>query len=122
MLAGYIVFNQYAMLMPDLRLPHDVPPRSRWGFACRGELEELERVAAPKLDGPRTDFWDKKYEDAKKKYLPCGVYAMIFGHTDVVEWLEAQGAKEHKKYIVKEDDKGKWTVYKAGSNEPWKPE
>ena len=40
----YIISTYYAYLMPDLRLPLDIPIRSMCGYAFLGEITELERL------------------------------------------------------------------------------
>ena len=57
----YVVFTLFPYLMPDLRLPTDIPIRSMHGYAFLGEQTELERL---KSNG-NNNFWDTPADDFK---------------------------------------------------------
>ena len=57
----YVIFTLYPYLMPDLRLPADIPIRSMHGYAFFGAQAELERLNT----NVNNNFWDKPADDLK---------------------------------------------------------
>ena len=66
----FVIFTFYPYLMPDLRLPLNIPIRSMHGYAFLGELTELERLKDSNVD----NFWDKRFDDLGFLAAHFGVY------------------------------------------------
>eukprot|EP01084_Bolivina_argentea_P303497 523989_1 len=95
----YFIYTQYLSLFPNFSFPFGVSPRSRFGYAFNGELDELKRIK-PNLSRQCTsekDFWDlsavtpmesQHYIAKDKSNAPCALFAMANSHYDIVQWLE----------------------------------
>ena len=57
----YVIFTWYCYLMPDLRLPYNIPIRSMCGYAFLGEITELERLS--NNINNNSSLWDTPIDD-----------------------------------------------------------
>merc|ERR1712013_356346 len=121
-LVCFAIFTQYLRMIPKFALPFNVRCRSKWGYAYSGELAELKKIKLPKFpylysmmveseySGVRKDkkviwienerdFWNESYPTNKElsemKVLSAAMFAKSKGYSDVLEWLEEQGAGIH---------------------------
>eukprot|EP01084_Bolivina_argentea_P210968 358948_1 len=103
----FLIYTQYSLLFPDFSLPFGIPVRSKWGYAYTGELGELKKIKLPKfpysyrrvnveitINNP-SEFWDEVWETSEA--TTAATVAKDLGYTEIVDWLEEQGARRHIK-------------------------
>ena len=83
----HVIFTLYPYLMPDLRLPANIPIRSVYGYAFLGEQTELERLN--NNAGNNINFWDTPANDVKflREYFRgelANVFSRLGYHSDVL--------------------------------------
>ena len=61
--ACFIIYTFHQKLMPNIRLPNNVPVRSKFGYAFLGQITELERIKIPQKFEESLEtqgvFWDE---------------------------------------------------------------
>ena len=79
-------------LFPNFALPDKINPRSKWGLAFSGELDELKKLSFDDVDEPLPG-------KSKDSPLTCATIALANHQHHVVEWLEKQGAIKHFEFV-----------------------
>ena len=105
----FLIYTQYLYFFPKFALPNNIAPRSKFGYAFMGELEELQRLKVPNSYKDDLKYWDEKMEYLREDtYIgrcTCALAALAMEHYHVLEWLEKEKGATLHKTLFREENK-----------------